>query len=296
MAGALEGAEFFTGGHAGLLKRMPDRIGRIDADITGLSGVTGDLLAPYEEQLQQAGSVPGRGRRAGARDVPAGTGADMSRFPAPAHLPSWAGRTPLDHQSGKRAGRARREHGNRYTGAVTGQTSAPAGRTQTREGARCRPISRRAGPSKARVAPGNTQMRACHVLLSSPGMRYHDPGPDYYDQQRNTARQVSHHAGQLSSPGCEVTLCRLPQPDRPGEDTQAAQPSPQTQPAAQTAAGCCPLPPKAGFFGSAPWQPKCQTFRVSDLARQNGRSEPTPDGCHRKEIGHARLKWLVFHR
>ncbi len=55
-------------------------------------------------------------------------------------LSSWAGRTPLDHQSGKRAGRARHKKGNKYPGAITGETAVAAGKTQTREGARYRLI------------------------------------------------------------------------------------------------------------------------------------------------------------
>jgi transposase len=117
---------------AALLEAMLERIDRIDADITRLSAVIERLLAPHEEPLQQAESMPGWGRRA-ARDVLAETGADMTRLPTPAHLASWAGRVPLDRQSGKRAGRAHRKHGNRYIGAVTGETSAAAGKTQTRE-------------------------------------------------------------------------------------------------------------------------------------------------------------------
>ena len=72
------------------------------------------------------------------------------------------------------------------------------------------------------MALGNTQMRVYHVLLSSPGMRYADLGPDYYDQQRATARQVSHHVGKLASLGYEVTLARLPVPDETGDGTQVA--------------------------------------------------------------------------
>jgi hypothetical protein len=71
------------------------------------------------------------------------------------------------------------------------------------------------GAPKACVALGNTQMRVYHVLLSTPGMRYHDLGHDYYDQQRHVARQVSHHVGKLASLGYEVTLTR---PTEPGED------------------------------------------------------------------------------
>jgi len=55
-------------------------------------------------------------------------------------LSSWAGRTPLDHQSGKRTGRARHKKGNKYPGAITGETAVAAGKTQTREGARYRLI------------------------------------------------------------------------------------------------------------------------------------------------------------
>jgi hypothetical protein len=60
---ALEGAEFFTPGLAALLKAMLERIDALDAQITALTQATGQLLAPHEEQLQQAESMPGWGRR-----------------------------------------------------------------------------------------------------------------------------------------------------------------------------------------------------------------------------------------
>ena len=43
---ALEGAEFFTDEHAALLKTMLARIDQIDAEITRLSEVIEQLLAP----------------------------------------------------------------------------------------------------------------------------------------------------------------------------------------------------------------------------------------------------------
>jgi transposase len=215
---ALEGAEFFTPELAALLQVMLARIDRIDGDIAALTLVIERLLAPHEEQLQQAESMPGWGRLA-AQDAIAETGPDMTRFPTPGHLASWAGRTPVDRQSGSRTGKATAKKGNRYLGAVTGQTAVAAGKTQTREGVRHRRLARRRGKAKACVATGNTQMRVYHVLLSNPGMRYQDLGWDYYERERNTARQVAHHIGKLASLGYEVTLCK--QPD-PGEDTPAA--------------------------------------------------------------------------
>ncbi len=221
---ALEGAEFFTAEHAALLAAMLGRIDRVNAEISQLTEVIERLLAPYEEQLQQAESMPGWGRRS-AQDALAETGADMTRFPAGAHLASWAGRTPLDNQSGKRTGRAKAKKGNRYLGGLLGETAVAAGRTQTREGARYRRLARRRGKAKAQVALGNTQLKVYHKLLSSPGMRYEDLGPDYYDRQASTRRQIAHHVGKLGALGFDVTLCRIPgaDPDPSGSaNTHAA--------------------------------------------------------------------------
>jgi transposase len=186
---ALEGAEFFTPQLAALLARMLARIDQLNASIGELTAVVETLLEPYEEQLQQAESMPGWGRRS-AQDAVAETGVDMTRFRTGGHLASWAGRTPLDNQSGSRSGRAKSKKGNRYLAAITGETAVAAGKTQTREGARYRRIARRRGKPKAGVALGNTQLKVYHKLLSTPGMRYEDLGVDYYDNRASTRRQV----------------------------------------------------------------------------------------------------------
>ena len=219
---ALEGAEFFADEHAALLKTMLERIDRVNAEIDELTAVIERLLAPYEEQLEQAESMPGWGRRS-AQDAVAETGVDMTRFRTGGHLSSWAGKTPLDNQSGKRTGRAKSKKGNRYLAAVTGETAIAAGKTQTREGARYRRLARRRGKAKAQVAVGNTQLKVYHKLLSNPGMRYQDLGADYYERQRDVRRQISHHVGKLGALGFEVTLCRIPEPPPDGTgQTQAA--------------------------------------------------------------------------
>ncbi len=209
---ALEGAEFFTAEHAALLSAMLGRIDQATAEIGRLTAVIERLLAPYEEQLTQIESMPGWGRRS-AQDAIAETGADMARFPTGAHLASWAGRTPLDNQSGKRKGRSKSKKGNRYLAAITGETAVAAGKTQTREGARYRRLARRRGTAKAQVALGNTQLKVYHALLSHPGTRYQDLGHDYYERQRDIRRQIAHHVGKLGALGFEVTLARLPDPE-----------------------------------------------------------------------------------
>ena len=218
---ALEGAEFFTEDHAALLAAMLERIDRVNAEIDELTAVIERLLAPYEEQLAQAGSMPGWGRRA-AQDAIAETGIDMTRFRTGPHLASWAGRTPLDNQSGTRNGRSKSKKGNRYLGGLLGETAVAAGKTQTREGARYRRLSRRRGKAKALVAVGNTQLKVYHALLSSPGARYEDLGADYYDNRASIRRQISHHVGKLGALGFEVTLSRIPEPEPGGTGNNQA--------------------------------------------------------------------------
>ena len=219
---ALDGAEFFTPAHAALLRAMLERIDRVHEEIARLSEVIEQLLAPDEEQLQQAESMPGWGRRS-AQDAVAETGVDMTKFPTGGHLSSWAGKTPLDHQSGKRAGRARHKKGNKYLAAVTGETAVAAGKTATREGARYRKLARSRGKGKAQVAVGNTQLRVYHKLLSNPGMRYQDLGPDYHERQAALRRKIAYHVREIEALGLEVTLARIPEPDPGGPaSTQAA--------------------------------------------------------------------------
>jgi transposase len=218
---ALEGAEFFTPEHAALLAAMLARIDRVNEEIGRLTGVIEQLLAPYEEQLQQGESMPGWGRRA-AQDAVAETGIDMTRFATGGHLASWAGRTPLDNQSGTRNGRSKSKKGNRYLGGLLGETAVAAGKTQTREGARYRRLSRRRGKAKALVAVGNTQLKVYHALLSSPGARYEDLGADYYDNRASIRRQISHHVGKLGALGFEVTLSRIPEPEPGGTGNNQA--------------------------------------------------------------------------
>jgi transposase len=218
---ALDGAEFFAAEHAALLTAMLARIDQLTAQIGELTTVIERLLAPYEEQLQQAESMPGWGRRS-AEDAVAETGVDMSKFPTGPHLVSWAGRSPLDHQSGKRAGRARHKKGNKYLGAVTGETAVAAGKTATREGARYRRLARKRGKAKAQVALGNTQLKVYHKLLSNPGMRYEDLGPDYYERQAGIRRKIAYHVREIEALGLDVTLTHpAPGPEGPAGSQSA---------------------------------------------------------------------------
>ena len=237
---ALEGAEFFTGELAGLLQAMLARIDRIDADIAALTAVIERLLAPYEEQLQQAESMPGWGRRA-AQDVIAETGADMTRFPTPGHLASWAGRTPLDRQSGKRPAAP-------GTGTATATSAPLPARPRSRPAdphPRGRPLpaavpQARQGQSlrrprqhpdarlpRAAVKPRHA-VRGPRLGLLRTGTQHRPAG----QPPRRQARRPRLRSHPLQAPRSRP---RPPQTPRPPD---LADP----QPTAQTTAGCCRAP------------------------------------------------------
>ena len=226
LAAALEGAEFFAAEHAALLKTMLDRIDRIDAEITRLSQTIERLLAPWEEQLQQAESMPGWRRRS-AEDALAETGPDMTRFPAGAHLASGPAAPRWTTPPASARGRPNRR-GNRYLAAVTGETSVAAEDRHPRR----RPLPAAGPPPRQGQSPGRPRQHPDEGLprpAIPPGTRYQDLGPDYYERQRDTRRQIAHHVGKLGALGFEVTLARIPGPNQ--TQKQAPAPPDETAPA-----------------------------------------------------------------
>jgi transposase len=88
--------------HRLLITEHLAHIENIAQEMTRLSAEIAERLAPYEEILLRLETIPGIQRRI-AEILLAEIGPDMSRFPSAAHLASWAGMCPGNHESaGKR--------------------------------------------------------------------------------------------------------------------------------------------------------------------------------------------------
>ena len=88
--------------------------------------------------------IPGLGREAAAALI-AEIGLDMSRFPAPQALVSWAGLTPAARQSGPRKGRGKKGHGSTYAKRIAVLAACAAANTDTFLGERLRRLASRPG-------------------------------------------------------------------------------------------------------------------------------------------------------
>ena len=137
------------------------------------------------------------------------TGLDMSRFPTPGHLVSWAGMTPLANQSGPRKGRGKKGHGNSYARRLATAAGAGAANTDTFLGERHRRIRQRPGGGgwkKASCATGRSVLVIAWHLLADPAARFTDLGPDHYARHTDRNRKARSHLRQLHALGYDVTL------------------------------------------------------------------------------------------
>ena len=133
----------FDDHHRFLLARMLARVDAVDVDIAAVDAQIGQHLAPFADAVARLDEIPGIGPTAAAIIIIAELGLDMTRFPTPAHLASWAKFAPgINSSAGKTKGNGSTGHGNRYLARVLGEAAVCAGRTDTFLGARYRRLVR----------------------------------------------------------------------------------------------------------------------------------------------------------
>jgi transposase len=226
LAASLQGAAFGPH-HARLARLHLDRADAMDRDVAMLDdeieaclgaipaaqGVTaaGDrspdpgedaAVLPAAERLAE---IPGVSVKL-AMSIIAETGLDMSRFPSPGHLVSWAGLAPSARQSGALSRKPAKGQGNAYLRGHCTQAASGAARTDTFLGERLRRLSRRSGGARARCAVARSILVITWHLLSDPEARYTDLGPDWHQRKTDRDRKIRGHLRQLQALGLTVTL------------------------------------------------------------------------------------------
>jgi len=194
----------FDDHHAFLLARMLDHIEAQESDIAALDERIGQLLDPFDVQVELLRSIPGVDRRS-AEVILAEIGPDMSVFPSAGHLASWAGMCPGQRESAGKRGSGKTRKGSKWLRATLVQSARAATRTKgTYLHERYLHIRRRRGDAKAVVAVGHEILLAAYRILDT-GEPYIDPGPATFNAM-TAERERRRAVEQLRRLGFDVAL------------------------------------------------------------------------------------------
>ena len=194
-----------------LTARIEELIAAIPAaqgvDPDGVTGPGAGLgqRAPVLPAVDRLDEITGIGRDA-AQEIIAEVGLDMSRFPTPGHLVSWAKLSPRTIQSGPKNRAGRTGKGNPYLKGALGQAAATAARTDTFLGERYRRLAKRRGKLKALVAVARSILVIIWHLLSTRTARFRDLGSAWHATRIDKDRKTRSHIRQLEALGYTVTV------------------------------------------------------------------------------------------
>jgi len=178
----------------------------LDAAIAKLDEqVAARVAQGYQPAARLLADVPGLERRS-IEVIIAETGADMSRFPSAAHLASWAGLCPGNHESAGKRRRVATTPGNQWLRRTMVGSARAAARTKgSYFGAQYRQIARRRGPNKAAVAVAHSLLDVIWHILTT-GEVFTDLGDDYFTSRQDKEHLARRLMRQLETLGFTVQL------------------------------------------------------------------------------------------
>jgi transposase len=196
----------FRSEHHGLLvSQILAHIDYLDETIALLSARIEEVIAPFSLERELLETIPGVAR-VGAEVLIAEIGVDMSVFPSSAHLASWAGQCPGNHESAgkRRSGKSRK--GSKWLHKTLTESAKAAARTKgTYLSAQYGRLRGRRGPRKATgVLRHSILVAAYHILERK--VPYQELGADYFDRRRTHEQRTRRLVRQLEQLGHTVTL------------------------------------------------------------------------------------------
>jgi transposase len=195
----------FNAHHALLCRAMLARIDQADATIAELTERIVALQDPHVAAVTLLVGIPGVSHRT-AQVILAEIGTDMSRFPTPGHLASWAGMCPGNNESAGKHRSGHTRHGSKWLRIALVEAAQAAGRSKgTYLASHYARIRGRRGPGRAAVAVGHSILVIAWHLLST-GQTYDDLGGDYFDKRRTSPALQRRLVAQLEAMGHKVTL------------------------------------------------------------------------------------------
>jgi transposase len=198
-----------------ILKTVDHLTAQIEELSTAIEQALSDLPTPHGPGsdgdgdamvlIRHLDEVPGIGPNT-AQVILAEVGLDMSVFPTPDHLASWAKLCPRTIQSGNKNTTGKTGKGNSWLKRALGDAAMAAAKTDTFLGARYRRLVKRKGHAKALVAVARSMLVIIWHLINDPTARYTDLGADHHQRWTDPARKTRDLVRQLEALGHQVTL------------------------------------------------------------------------------------------
>jgi transposase len=158
------------------------------------------VIAPFGPQVELLDSIPGIDRRC-AEAIVAEIGVDMARFGDAAHLASWAGVCPGQHESAGKRGTGKTRKGSKWLQVHLHEGAKAASRSKgtylSAQYARLRP---RRGHAKATIAVEHSILVAAYHILDRT-VPYTDLGADWFLRRHDPRRHARTLARQIEALG-----------------------------------------------------------------------------------------------
>lgn len=195
--------------HRFLLTQHLAQLDFLDEQIATYSQEIERLTHPFDDRLALLDTIPGVARTT-AELILAEVGADLSRFPTPAHLAAWAGLAPGNNESAGKHYSGRTRKGSQWLRAGLIQAANAAARTHDSYlAAHYHRRAARRGRKRAVVAVAHTILIIAYHMLQRQEP-YQDLGGNYYDE-RKKEKVANRYVRRLERLGYRVTIAE-PEP------------------------------------------------------------------------------------
>jgi transposase len=179
-----------------LLDALDESIGRLSTEIDR-------VIAPFAAHRDRLAGAPGIDKRM-AEAIIGEIGVDMTKFPTPAHLASWAGMCPGQHESAGKSRHGTAHHGNSWLQRHLTVAAMAASRTKgTYLAVQYRRLAGRRGTLRARKAVGHTLLVGIWHILAE-GVEWNELGDDYFDRRQSPEHRARRKLAELRTLGWQL--------------------------------------------------------------------------------------------
>jgi transposase len=207
---ALQGR--FDDHHALMCRLHLDHIDHLDATLARLDAQVEVMMQPFRPQQDLLTTIPGFGPLTAAKVI-SEIGTQVGEFfPTAAHLASWAGICPGNHESAGRHRQGRRRKGNQHLQPVLVEAAWAAVRHPGYLKALYHRHVMKWGGYRNQLAKKKAIIVVAHAMLVivwhilATGKPFHELGQDYFTTRQDPERETARLVAKLQALGHNVTL------------------------------------------------------------------------------------------